>query len=258
MDKPTEELTEIKVWLEDSLRYAHEHGQRKLIRLLETVEEQIELEAALLTLSPGEHLGPARGSAQDRATHENQRVSDMATAVLIRQAEARAERTGETREQALEAVMETEAGRQLVELRNGAHRDERAKQWQEELPQQRAKERKRARQDEKNRAQNEAVWALFLRTELRERELRKNGQLAKQLGEPQPGESPAALQRLASEDQRQAEEGLVALMCGGQVLYKHLDELSPADRPARIAASRARTAWLKERRDGWLARREAS
>ena len=92
----------------------------------------------------------------------------------------------------------------------------------------------------------------FMRAELRELGLRKDGQLAALLGEALPGESPAALQRLAFEDRRQAEEGLVALMRGGKVSYKLLDELSPEDVPARVAANRLRTTWLKERRDGWL------
>jgi hypothetical protein len=90
-----------------------------------------------------------------------------------------------------------------------------------------------------------------VRTERRELELRKEGQLAGVLGEPLPGESPAALGRLASEDRRQAREGLVALMSGGKVLYKRLEELSPDDMAARIAANKARTGWLKERRDAW-------
>jgi hypothetical protein len=55
------------------------------------------------------------------------------------------------------------------------------------------------------------------------------------------------LQQLSSEDQRQAEEGLVALMSDGEVYFKRLDELTPEDRPARIAAKRLRTAWIKER-----------
>jgi hypothetical protein len=97
-----------------------------------------------------------------------------------------------------------------------------------------------------------------MQEELRELELRKGGQLAKLLGAPLPGEPPEALERLASEDQRQAEEGLVALMRTGKVVYKHVDELSPEEMPARIAANRLRTTWLKERRDGWLARGEGS
>ena len=193
---------------------------------------------------------------EDPAKHREQRVSDMTTDVLKRQAEAWAERTGESPAEALEAVRKTEAGRQLGELRGGAHRDDEAKQWQEDLPQLRAKERKRARREEQNRAQQDAAWALFMQTELRELELRKDGQLAELLGEPQPGESPDLLWRFASEDRRQAEEGLVALMSGGKVSYKRLDELSQADQPARIAARRARTGWLKERRDGWLGHRD--
>lgn len=254
--KPTERLAETTVWLEDSLGYAREHDRRKLVGLLQTVKAQVELEGAFLALPPGEHLSPERGSSQGKAMHEEQRVAEMATAVLARQAEARAERTGEPLEKALEAVLKTEAGRQLGELRDGADRDEGAKQWQEDLSQKRAKERKRARREENDRAQQEAAWAVFVQTELRECELRKDGQLAKLLGEPQPGESVAALRRLASEDQRQAEEGLVALMSGGKIFYKHVDELSQADLPARIAANRARTTWLKERRDRWLARRD--
>jgi hypothetical protein len=31
------------------------------------------------------------------------------------------------------------------------------------------------------------------------------------------------------------------------VYFKRLDELTPEDRPARIAAKRLRTAWIKER-----------
>jgi hypothetical protein len=60
------------------------------------------------------------------------------------------------------------------------------------------------------------------------------------------------LRRLAREDQRQAEEGLVALTSNGNVYYKRVDELNEEDMAARIAADRSRTAWLKERRDGWL------
>jgi hypothetical protein len=190
--------------------------------------------------------------------HKNQRVVEMAVDVLARQAGERAKQTGEPFEEALEAVLETEAGHQLSELRDGPHCDERAERWQEDLVQERARKRKREQAEEKSRAQQAAVWEHFMQTELRELELRKDGQLAKLLGEPLPGEPPVALQRLASEDQRQAEEGLVALMSGGKASYKHIDELSEEDMPARIAAKRARTTWLKERRDGWLGRGDGS
>ncbi len=95
-----------------------------------------------------------------------------------------------------------------------------------------------------------------MKTERRELELRKEGLLSKALGEPLPGEAPAALQRLASEDQRQAEEGLVALMSDGKVFYKHLEGLCEGDMPARIAANRMRMTWLKERQDRRLSYEE--
>jgi len=98
------------------------------------------------------------------------------------------------------------------------------------------------------------VWDQFTQTERRELELRKDGQLAGLLGEPLPGELPATLQRLAAKDQSQAERGLVALTSGGKTLYKDIVDLCPEDMPARIAANRLRSTWLKERRDRWLAR----
>ncbi len=184
---------------------------------------------------------------------KNQRVADMAVDVLARQAGTRAKQTGEPFEEALEAVLETEAGRQLGELRDGRHGDEKADDWQEDL----VRDRKRKRAEERRREQD-AAWEQFMQEELRELELRRADQLGRLLGEPLPGEPPAALERLASEDRRQAEEGLVALMSGGKVSYKHIDELSPEDMSARIAANRARTTWLKERRDRWLGRGEVT
>ena len=66
---------------------------------------------------------------------ENQRVAAMAAEVLARQAEARAEWTGEPFEEALKAVLETKAGRQLTGLRDGPHRNEETKRWHDELAQ---------------------------------------------------------------------------------------------------------------------------
>jgi hypothetical protein len=121
---------------------------------------------------------------------------------------------------------------------------------QEELALKREQNRKR------KEAEEAAAWKHFVRTEQRQLQLRKDGQLAKLLGEPLPGELPAILQRLSSEDRAQAERGLVALMRGGKTFFKALDDLEPEDMPARIAANRLRTTWLKERRDGWLGRGE--
>jgi hypothetical protein len=190
---------------------------------------------------------------------QNQSVSEMATEVLARQAAARAKRTGESLEAALRAVLQTEAGRRLGQLRDGEHRDERAKQWQPSLAQERAEERRQAQLEERRRLKAEervrarkAAWESFMRRERRELELRKDGQLAELLGEALAGETPAALRRLALEDQRQAEEGLVALTSNGKTYYKLVEELTEGDMGARIAADRSREAWLKERRDGWI------
>ena len=186
----------------------------------------------------------------------------MAEEVLARQAGARAERTGEAFEVALMAVLRTEAGRQLGRLRDGPHGGELARRWQENLPRERAEERGRARREElawqreqererrRAQARRDALWERFMQEELREMEKRRAGQLAELLGEALPGEPTAALERLADEDRRQAQNGLVALMSVGKVSYKRLDELSPNDMPARAAANRSRTTWLKERRDG--------
>ncbi len=189
---------------------------------------------------------------------KNQRVAEMAIDVLARQAGARAKRTGEPFEEALKAVLETEAGQQLGELRDGPYRDERAQDWQEDMVRERVRARKQERVEEQKRAEQAAAWEQFMQAELQELELRRGGQLAALLGEPLPGESPAALRRLASEDKRQAEKGLVALMSLGKMSYKHVEELSEKDMPARVAANRLRETWLKERRDGWRGRGEDS
>lgn len=185
---------------------------------------------------------------------KDQTVAEMAVDVLARQAGTRATRTGETFENALKAVLETDAGHQLGELRDGAHRDESARRWQENLARERTRERdeehSRSQQEERSRVQL-ATWKSFMQTELRELELRKGGQLAGLLGDPLPGESPEALERLAFADQRQAGEGLVALLSGGKVFYKHVEELSEKDMPARAAACRLRETWLKGRHEAW-------
>ena len=191
---------------------------------------------------------------------ENQRVSHMALEVLARQASILSRRTGEPFEAALEAVLHTEAGRRLRELGEGPHRYELAHQWQEDLPRNRAEKRKQVRREERRQFHKEersrarlAAWEAFMQAERWELELRKNGQLARMLGEPLPGETISLVERLASEDRRQAEEGLVALMHDGEVFYKHLEALSEEDMPARIAANRLRTTWLKERQeDRWF------
>lgn len=187
-----------------------------------------------------------------KAMHEGQRASESLGDVLAREAKSREKHTGEPLEKPPEAVRGPEAERGPEEPGSGQQPDETANPWQEALERKRARELDRKRAEERNRARIAAAWKPFIQAERRELELRKDGQLARVLGESLPGESPEALQRLAFEDRRQAEEGLVALMRNGKVFYKHVEGLTEEDMPARIAANRLRTTWLKERRDAWL------
>ena len=62
-----------------------------------------------------------------------QTVNEMAQETLLRQARARAQRTGEPLVEALKAVLETPAGMQLGVLRDGSHQHEEARYWQANL-----------------------------------------------------------------------------------------------------------------------------
>jgi hypothetical protein len=62
-----------------------------------------------------------------------QTVNEMAQEVLCRQAKAQAQRTGQSYASARAAVVETPAGRQLEELRCGAHQHEEVRYWQANL-----------------------------------------------------------------------------------------------------------------------------
>jgi hypothetical protein len=70
-----------------------------------------------------------------------QTVSEMAEEVLRRQAKTLVEQTGQSFEAAMEAVSKTAAGRQLIELAEGPHRDERARDWQVGLAREREAQR---------------------------------------------------------------------------------------------------------------------
>ena len=71
----------------------------------------------------------------------DQSVSEMANEVLMRQAKALSRRSGEPIEEAMEAVLGTEAGEQLKGLRDGPHAQASVEEWQVGLARERAKER---------------------------------------------------------------------------------------------------------------------
>jgi hypothetical protein len=83
-----------------------------------------------------------KGFRKERSTmREDQSVAEMANEVLMRQARIRSERSGEPIEVAMEAVVNTEAGKQLRELRNGPHGEERVEETQVGVARERARKR---------------------------------------------------------------------------------------------------------------------
>ena len=98
-----------------------------------------------------------------------------------------------------------------------------------------------------NRIGSENALGMFLAAERAMLEQRRNGSLAQALGDPLPDESPEELQWLLIEDRHLAEEGLVELRSGDEAWFKHVEQLTREDRPARIEAENIRRAWLMER-----------
>src|ERR671912_2249201 len=75
------------------------------------------------------------------SVRRDQSVSQMAEEVLMRQAKALSHRSGQSLEDARQAVSDTQAGRQLRDLANGEHRHEKARHWQASVFWNRAEER---------------------------------------------------------------------------------------------------------------------
>jgi hypothetical protein len=72
---------------------------------------------------------------------DDRSVEEMTNEVLMRQAKARADRTGEPIEEAMEAVLNTEAGGQLRELRDVPRDGESVEEWRVGMARERAEER---------------------------------------------------------------------------------------------------------------------
>jgi hypothetical protein len=94
---------------------------------------------------------------------------------------------------------------------------------------------------------HQELWEQYMHVERKELAQRKSGQLGRALGRALPGESQEELDRMAEEDQRKAEQGLVELRSGDEVWFKHIDEMTREDRQARIDSENARTTWIRER-----------
>ena len=72
---------------------------------------------------------------------EDQSIAEMANEVLMRQAKIRSDWSGEPIEVAMEAVLNTEAGKQLREFRDGPHAEERVEEAQVGAARERAQKR---------------------------------------------------------------------------------------------------------------------
>lgn len=86
-------------------------------------------------------LGVGFRKEEESTVSEGQSVEEMAHEVLMRQAKARAERTGESIEEAMEAVLNTEAGAQLRELRDVPRDEESVEEWRVGMARERAEQR---------------------------------------------------------------------------------------------------------------------
>jgi hypothetical protein len=86
-------------------------------------------------------LGEGFRKEEESTVSEDRSVEQMAHEVLMRQAKVRADRTGESIEEALEAVLNTEAGAQLRELRDIPHDEESVEEWRVGMARKRAEER---------------------------------------------------------------------------------------------------------------------
>jgi hypothetical protein len=78
---------------------------------------------------------------EEESMQKDQTVSEMVEEVLERQTKALAHRSGHSLQDANRAVADTEAGRQLRDLANSAHRHEKAQEWQGSVFWGRAEER---------------------------------------------------------------------------------------------------------------------
>jgi hypothetical protein len=86
-------------------------------------------------------LGEGFRKEEESTVSDDRSVEQMAHEVLMRQAKVRADRTGESIEEALEAVLNTEAGAQLRELRDVPHDKGSVEEWRVGMARERAEER---------------------------------------------------------------------------------------------------------------------
>lgn len=90
-------------------------------------------------------------------------------------------------------------------------------------------------------------WEGYMRLERMQLAERASGKMRRAIGRTLKGEDEGMLRRKADEDERLARAGMVPLRRGGEAWLKHIDELTPEDRWARIEAEKTTIAWLRGR-----------
>jgi hypothetical protein len=90
-------------------------------------------------------------------------------------------------------------------------------------------------------------WEAFMEMERLRLQQHAQGKMALALGRALQGESQHELDRIALEDRRLIQPGMVRLKSGSSVYYKHIDELTRAHRASRIEAEWETVVWLKQR-----------
>jgi hypothetical protein len=91
------------------------------------------------------------------------------------------------------------------------------------------------------------AWESYLHTERMQLSELASGKMRRAIGKALEGESREELERRAAEDERMARAELVKLKRANSVFYKHIDDLTPEDRLARIEAERDTVMWLRGR-----------
>ena len=90
-------------------------------------------------------------------------------------------------------------------------------------------------------------WDGLLLVEREQLAQRCDGKMARMIGRALPGESQEYLEMIASDDQYMAQQGYVLLRNGDRIWHKHIDELTPQDRPARVEYEKTLVLWLRGR-----------
>jgi hypothetical protein len=97
---------------------------------------------------------------------------------------------------------------------------------------------------------HDAAWESYMETERAQLAQRASGQMRRAIGGVLKGESEENLERIAKEDQRLAQEGMVPLRREGRVYCKHIDDLTREDVGTRLEAKWVTAMWLKGRIEG--------